>query len=52
MLKPMKGKLGYILRIIKKMTPQIRNLKKKSKIQYISTIIAPLGMPLVSKEAV
>ena len=49
MLKLMKGKLGYIL---KKVAPQVRNLKKKSKNQYIFTIIAPLGMPWVSKEAV
>jgi hypothetical protein len=47
-------KLGYILKITKKMLggTKVRNLKKKSKNHYISTIIPPLGMPWVSKEAI
>jgi hypothetical protein len=54
MLKPMKGKLGYISKIIK----IIARWRHKSKISKrniktnISYIIAPLGMPWVSKEAV
>ena len=50
----MRGKLGYILKITKKcyVAPQVRNLKRKSKNHYISTIIPPLGTLCASKEAV
>jgi hypothetical protein len=52
--KTNEGEIGLYFKNNKKnceVAPQVRNLKKKSKNQYISTIIAPLGMPWVSKEA-
>jgi len=53
-LKSIKGILGFILEIMKKINSwsQVRNLNKKCKNHDISTIILPLGMAWVSKEAV
>jgi hypothetical protein len=45
MLKPTKGKLGYISKILKKNGATSQKFQKK-------ILIATLGMPWVSKEAV